>query len=331
MRASLRGGGQTGSPVTAALRPVTQNQSSLSAATTKDDPSRGVLAVVVIYGRAAHQTLAWETLNAWLAEASDAGLALRHILVYDNSPTATSPSVAAPKGLTYQHDAENGGTRAACMHAVALARQKNCQWLLLLDQDTHLPINLKDAMTAAVREARGTPAAVVPRVWHGHQPISPATISMLGTIRPLPQDSLPPHGSRVTAIASGSLLNISYLEAMGPIPERLWLDGVDHWIFSGIYTRGGSVCLVEVPLQHNLSIVDIGSMPAWRLLSVLASERLLLDVLPWTARVAYPYRLLRHLLRISRDNRAAGRLAWQWALGRLDASHTRPPRDTRLP
>jgi len=111
--------------------------------------AQGVLAVVVIYGRTAHQALAWETLNAWLAEPAAAGLALHHVLVYDNSPQPASPELAGTPGFTYRHDAGNGGTRAAFMQAAALARQQGCQWLLLLDHDTRLPASLLDAMARA--------------------------------------------------------------------------------------------------------------------------------------------------------------------------------------
>jgi glycosyltransferase involved in cell wall biosynthesis len=305
---------------------MTPHSPSTTAAPSHRAPAQGVLAVVVIYGRTARQALAWETLCAWLANPAAAGLALRHVLVYDNSPQPTSSELASTPRLTYRHDAGNGGTRAAFMQAAALARQQGCQWLLLLDHDTRLPGTLLDAMARAIRQAPETPAAVVPRVRHGAQPISPALISDLGVIRALPLEAAPPPGSRVTAVASGSLLNVAAFEALGPIPAHLWLDGVDHWIFAGLHARRGAVRMADATLQHELSVVDVGAMPAWRLLSVLASERALLEVLPWTARLAYPYRLLRHLQRISRANPAAGRLARQWALGRLAAAAARPPR-----
>lgn len=289
-----------------------------------------VLAVIVIYKRTARQALAWDTLNMWLAKPSVTHLALHHVLVYDNSPKEALPDLTGMPGFTYLHDAANGGTRAAFMQAAALARQQGCQWVLLLDHDTRLPVTLLEVMERAIRQSPATPAAVVPRVNHGEQPISPALISDFGIIRAIPLDRSPPHGRRVTAVASGSLLNLAALEALGPIPTRLWLDGVDHWIFTGLHSRCGTVRVAEATLQHDLSVLNLSAMPTWRLLSVLASERALLEVLPWTARLTYPYRLIRHLQRISRANRAAGRIAWQWALGCLDDAAERPPQEQQL-
>jgi GT2 family glycosyltransferase len=287
-----------------------------------------VLAVVVTYGRKAHDSPAWDTLRAWLSKPTSSGLALRHVLVYDNSLQSMSPELSGTPHFTYQHDASNGGTRMAFIQAALLAHEHSCKWLLLLDQDTYLPHILLDAMTQALEQAPETAGAIVPRVLHGEHAVSPAVISNLGIVRPLPLAASPPPGRLLTAVASGCLLNVGAFKALGPIPTHLWLDGVDHWIFASLHAQQRAVHVADVMLQHELSVVDLAAMPVWRVLSVLASERALLGVLPWTARLTYPYRLLRHLERIRRFNPVAGRVAWQWALGRLDSTAARPPRRT---
>ncbi|MBO9688663.1 MAG: glycosyltransferase [Mitsuaria chitosanitabida] len=276
-----------------------------------------MLAVVVLYRRAPAQAAAWPELSRWLDQPSKAGdLKLRAVLFHDNSP-APDPTSAEAVGnapdarVHYRHDPANGGTRAAFIGAAERARALGCDWLLLLDQDTSLPPRLMDAASTALAATPGV-AALVPRVLHGETPISPAVIADTGIIRPLPLERTPRAGARLTAIASGTLLRVEALEALGPLPERLWLDGVDHWIFTRLHRLGRPVRIVACTLKHDLSAVSLSSMPTWRVVSMLESERLLLREWPWIARLARPYRLSRFLMRLRREHPDAFRAALRW-------------------
>lgn len=213
--------------------------------------------------------------------------------------------------LSYRHDPTNGGTRAGFITAAALARQLGHLWLLLLDQDTTLPANFLEK-AAMASDTDPTAAALVPRVCHGDVPVSPGVIADTGIVRPLPLHAEPPAHARLTAIASGTLLSVSAFDEIGPPPEQLWLDGVDHWIFTRLHNLGRHVRVLDCTLAHDLSVVKLSAMPVWRILNMLESERLLMRELPLLARVVRPYRLFRFLQRLRREHPVAAHGMQRW-------------------
>jgi GT2 family glycosyltransferase len=291
-----------------------------------------VLAVVVLYRRAPHESGAWPTLMHWLEAPERSGLCMRHVLFHDNSPTPSEPrALSTHPQTTYHHDPANGGTRGAFLQAAAVAEQLGCEWLLLLDQDTLLPHALLSAASTSLTDARQA-AALLPRVLHQQTPVSPAVIGNTGIVRPLPLSELPPAGVRVTAIASGTLLRTNALRELGDIPPSLWLDGLDHWIFTRLHQRHRSVHLIDCTLQHDLSVADVGSMPPWRVVNMLQSERELLRELPLLARLIYPYRLARYLSRLRREHPDAARAAWRWLVtGQMPARPAPPSLSPTVP
>lgn len=284
-----------------------------------------VIAVVVVHGRTLEEVESWAWLNRCLQGADHEGLVLRHVLIYDNSPTAmAAPGVSAP-WLSYRHDHSNGGTAAAFAYGALLASRLNCEWMLWIDQDTQFPPGYLAQAHAALRSAKEPPAALIPRVVSGGTQISPAVISNFGVIRPLERGTTVSDRARITAVASGSVVNTAAFAALGPVPTRLWLDGVDHWVFSMLHSKSLPVAMIDCELQHALSLSNLGAMPSWRVVSVLDSELCLLSVLPLAARIAYPYRLLRYLMRIAGSNPAGARAACRWLISRV-LGQAIPPR-----
>lgn len=258
-----------------------------------------MLAVVVIYGRPVTGIDAWPTLKAWLEEAPPAGFGLRAVLFYDNSPTAQVPPDTA--GCTYVHDPSNGGTAAGYAHAVQHAAERGCDWLLLLDQDTSLPGSfLAEAARALARPGAGMPIALVPRVRSRRgQYISPARLTVLGSFRPIGASVHPPAGQALFPVASGSLLRRSALAALMPLPDGLWLDFVDHWIFRQLQARGGYVAVLDQVLEHDLSVLTPWAMSAGRLRGVIRAEAYFYSQLGLAARLVYPWRLAWRLARLA--------------------------------
>jgi hypothetical protein len=294
-----------------------RRRGEVAAASWCDTGTFVVLAVVVVYGRRLEEVESWRWVKQCLMRTDQIGLGLRHVLIYDNSPTPLAEPESPAMGLTYCHDPSNGGTAAAFARGAGLAREKGCAWMLWIDQDTLLPSGYLMAARNAMSAAEVPPAALVPRVVSAGVQVSPAVISDLGFITLLTRGSSPVAGARVTAVASGCLVNTSAFASLGPVPDRLWLDGVDHWVFCMLHRKGLHVAMVDCELQHHLSVSNLGAMPAWRVVSVLDSELCLLAVLPMAARLAYPYRLLRYLMRIADSNPVAARAAGRWIFSRM--------------
>ncbi len=257
----------------------------------------GVMAVLVLYGRRVEEAAAWPILRAWL-EASGSG-ALRHCLIYDNSPECLTDPATLPANAALIHDPANGGTSAAYRAAAARAGAADCQWLLLLDQDTAMPA---DYLTRAGRVAAADATALVPRIRHDGMLVSPATITSSGSV--VPTERPGKDGRMATAISSGAIVRRAFVEQVR-FPAALWLDYVDHWLFLALAREGGRIATIDVDLAHDLSIRTPRTLSLSRVKSILAAERSFYVALGGRARTLLP---ARQALRAARYAR----------LGRLD-------------
>ena len=261
-----------------------------------------VLAVVVLYRRAPSKVDAWPVLCQILAEADAATeFGLKHCLLYDNSPEAAADAeiTALPPGVRYHSDPGNGGTLAAYGAALQLARELDCGWLLLMDQDTALPLNYL-AQAAHARNAAGQPipAALLPGLSHGDHPVSPAVITANGSVRAGRKGD----EGIVTALSSGLIVQVAALEQVLPAPAVFWLDYLDHWIFLGFHRLALRTARIEVMLEHELSVQTPAQLSSQRLASILAAERRFYHELGWRARLMRPLRLIRRALAQLRSN-----------------------------
>jgi len=256
------------------------------------------MAVLVVYERDLQQVSAWPWLVAGLKDKGRAGIELEHVLVYDNSGQPRVNSVATIEGCSYIHDCNNGGTAAAYERAVAVAIEKSIDWLLLLDQDTHLPPGFLDAAAALLaRWSAERPAALVPWVIDQEKVVSPARVTLLGGIRPLRRGGALEQVRGLTALASGSLIRIATLRQILPFPRELWLDYVDHWIFARLNRSGARIAVLDEVLRHKLSIMRPTQLSRRRLNSILDGESYFQGLLGPVARLSYPLRLLGRLAR----------------------------------
>lgn len=273
-------------------------------------PSTRILCVLVLYGRGLDRVEGWPELRQALDDGPGHGLA--HLLVYDNSPNSAVEPGQVGANVTLHHDPTNGGTAAAYAKAAQLAGDLGCDWVLLMDQDTRLRADDLANMAQAARHGQGA-AALVPRIRHGDQPISPARMMPNATV--IPQDTAePPSEGFVTAISSGAMIATAALRAALPFPPGLWLDYVDHWIFLSIHRNGGRVSMTDVTLDHDLSILTPATLSLRRVESILNGEAILADELGGRARSMLRLRRLRRAVRLWRSNPAAARLVLSHAL-----------------
>lgn len=271
-----------------------------------------VLAVLVLYRRSLAAAASWNTLLGFLGQTGP--LRLVHILVYDNASECKISAEDLPKGVSVFCAPENLGTAGAYAKAVGIAEAKNCDWLLLLDQDTELPSDyLFRAAQAA--EITGDPAVLVPRVCHGRTLISPSVITAAGLIRPV-EDPIRAKGM-LTAISSGVIVRSNAVAAALPFPDTIWLDYVDHWMFRSFARQGLAVGMIDVDLSHDLSLYTPAHLSPDRLSNILAAERAFYEELGVGARAWRPVRRLVRAMRFA----ASG----HFALARATLQHVINP------
>ncbi|MBO1770724.1 glycosyltransferase family 2 protein [Agrococcus sp. TF02-05] len=162
-----------------------------------------------------------------------------NLVVLDNATPATdgahwSERVRLPDGVEVELRPTNAGLGAAYNRAVAIARGRGAQFVLLLDQDSLLEPGCVDALLrhADLRAARGPVGAVGPTFVDARSG-ERAPFVRFGF--PLNSKSHAPSGGDVDAdflISSGSLIPLSALDAAGPFDEGLFIDSVDmEWCF----------------------------------------------------------------------------------------------------
>lgn len=236
----------------------------------------GVLAVIVLYNKSFKDVPCALRLMQWLAApiVASARLNLVHCLIYDNSPVPQPLDCGGHGRIDLFHDASNGGTRAAYLYALKIARENGYPWILLLDHDTDIPQDFfLDAERALVHSKTTPICAIVPRVFDGLTPISPSKITPYGHVYDLQDESAIRHSSDgVTAIASASIIQTDSLAALLPIPEVFSLDYLDHWLFREMQNGGEIIAVSSARVEHSLSVQSMRSMGIDRYRSILAAE-----------------------------------------------------------
>ena len=225
-----------------------------------------VLAVLVLYGRRPEEAVSWPTILSLLGR--DGPLQLAHCIVHDNSPERRA-ILAPTTGISVCWTPENAGTAGAYAGAANAIGTHGCDWLLLLDQDTDLPLDYLDRAALVLGEQPDA-AALVPRVWHGRVLVSPATIGKGGGVRPAAMPMA--HAGIPTAISSGVVMRRAAFASVPPFPRAIWLDYVDHWMFLSLARNGSAIGLIDADLQHDLSVRTPAALSSARLAGILAAE-----------------------------------------------------------
>jgi GT2 family glycosyltransferase len=225
--------------------------------------------VVVFYKQAIEESKTFRTLRQSLFTKESQ---LTELVLYDNSPEKQGFSAQQYEGIsiTYFHDARNLGIATAYNYALAVARKNGSEWLLLLDHDTELTAEYMQQVMN-LEEKNTDIAAVVPKINSENQLISPVYSHSL---RPLQGEKPVPGIQRkpVMAINSGSLIRVDFLTKIDGFNEDFPLDYLDHWLFHEIYSKGYKARLLDVTLEHELSVMDYSRVSLARYQSILESE-----------------------------------------------------------
>jgi glycosyltransferase involved in cell wall biosynthesis len=233
-----------------------------------------ILAVIVLYNTRLEESVTYRTLQVSLGLISSS--ASIGIVIYDNSPVCNAMEITLPSSVSYVHDAENGGVSKAYNHALDTARQGGYEWLLLLDQDSELPQDFIEKCLSDLRLHQGkrSLAAIVPTVYCGSKLISPCKAGLGGKVYPI-VNSLQEPSCEITAINSGALVRVAFLDSIGGFNNEFWLDMLDHWLFRMIYCKKKSVVIGSNTVQHDLSIHNYSTLSLTRYKNIINAESLL--------------------------------------------------------
>jgi len=243
------------------------------------------------------------------------------LLVYDNSPEPqTEPLDRWSFGaIEYHHAEKNDGLAVAYNRALSMARAGGLEWLLLLDQDTVLNPELMPAMFSTLASAVPTEVcAIVPRLMGEGRLLSPQIVGRLHNVD-YPAAETEISRSQVTAFNAAACLRVRAVEAIGGFPGEYWLDYLDHVMFHRLQAAGGRVLILNLVMQHRLSVhsLDTG-MSLDRYANLLAAEwRFIRETGTGGGPVVHRLRLLKRALsqRMQLKNKAYAastlRASWQ--------------------
>lgn len=189
--------------------------------------------------------------------------------------------------VTVLHQPANSGIAAALNVGVKMAKERNYEWVLTLDDDTLPNVDMVNSLCGYLSRIQGPkPVGVIGMKWSAGN----------GSIAPSGLVSLPEWLDKRGIITSGSLFSLSTYSAVGPFREEFFIDSVDYDFCMRARAKGFRVIQVqEYGFKHSLGqnerfklgIFTISSEShspsrlyyAFRNSTILATEYLLRDPL----------------------------------------------------
>tara|TARA_R110002126_G_scaffold141128_2_gene285998 strand:- start:2201 stop:3055 length:855 start_codon:yes stop_codon:yes gene_type:complete len=106
-----------------------------------------VSVVIVLYKVRYEDSISFQSILA-----ANRGEELLNLFLYDNSPKPQNITNAQGLNIIYHHDPDNSGVSKAYNTGADWAKQLKKSWMLILDQDTALPINIFEAYKNSLQE-----------------------------------------------------------------------------------------------------------------------------------------------------------------------------------
>lgn len=209
-----------------------------------------ILIIIVLYKNKLENSESYLSLKRYIHNLSGIDY---NILVYNNSP-----EINIPKSIEYSvvNAKENKMLCGAYNYALDHATKNKSKWLLLLDQDTSLNENYFFELRSFLNSNQDKEiVAVVPVLKNKDIILSPKEISLF-----LWSNKNVKHRGytkgKITAFNSVSLLSVNYLNQIGGFSEEYPLDMLDHWCYHQISKDNKNVYVLNVELEHDLSLLD---------------------------------------------------------------------------
>jgi len=245
---------------------------------TNPQDTLSILAVIVLYNVEPRNSPAFQSLMT-AVQSLDLPQSKIEILLFDNSPNEGYPGTL-PEHVRYQAAERNAGIAAAYNHALAMAQQENCAWLLTLDQDTTLPQDFLARMSAlAIRwQDDMSVAAVVPQLVSGDSILSPNYVHSLWNTA-VPRGFTGLNKRELYALNSAALLRVSSIREIGGFCEDFWLDQLDLVLHHHLHRAGKRTYVAgDIQVEHELSLQNYGSLSPDRFQNFLEAESAFRDL-----------------------------------------------------
>lgn len=224
--------------------------------TSSKSSRRRILAVIVLYKTTPGDSVSYQSLLRAQSLAQALDLA---IVLYDNSP-GTAPVQNLPRNTRYIADTNNYGLATAYNLALNLALTEGYDWLLTLDQDTHLPPETFQIIGPLLEELTDRPdiAAIVPEIHADKRIVSPNYFAGGAWPRWFPEGFLGIAEQQVYAFNSGSLLRTTALRQIGGYSPWFWLDNSDSMLYRQLAKFGKRVFVAgRWKVDHDFSMLNL--------------------------------------------------------------------------
>lgn len=218
------------------------------------------------------------------------------IIAYDNSPV--SSNITQSKAIEYIHDSRNLGVAEGYNYALNRARLRGKKYLLLLDQDSSITNEYFSSLKQL--NVSNNISCILPIVKDEitGKIISPIELDPLGFSK---KDSILKSNSRkrISAINSGALFSVDFLNNINGFNNSYPLDYLDHWIFRESFKSQYQIVVFDYILYHNLSILHFdSSYPLERFESILRAEKKFFEEETFLYKLGYRIRLYARIIRL---------------------------------
>ncbi|MDX2022363.1 MAG: hypothetical protein SF187_19160 [Deltaproteobacteria bacterium] len=193
------------------------------------------------------------------------------LIVYDNSPQPL-PAGTVEALEHYHHDPLNGGLVSAYNFALGFCEERSIEWLLLLDQDSSIPQDYLLQFNKCLSSATSDCVAFVPKVRIKGRISSPKRFIFSRPRLNVAASSSGPVREEIVAINSGMFVRVGHLRQRGGYPKHYRLDAVDFWFCADAYASGKHLFILDVVVEHTLSIRDMASVSLERWESIASSD-----------------------------------------------------------
>ncbi len=213
-----------------------------------------IIVIIVLY----HSTLEESKTFESLRNAAEAGGYNLNLVVYNNSPQVNITDHIDQYNDWFKiiviNDFENSGVGKAYNEGYKIACDLNKNWLLLLDQDTNLPVNCLDAYRLAINQYPGESLFAPVMLTPDDKIISPGNFKWMKGYYAKKVDYGINYLKGHSLINSGLCISVDAFLKNGGYNNLIKLDYSDHdFIYRFKKNVSGSYVVVKLKIIHHLS------------------------------------------------------------------------------
>ena len=220
-----------------------------------------ILFVIVLYKVRLTESLTFQSLSV----AVQSFLPHNHVdlLICDNSPTPQFDVNESVDNnhfrLYYLHDSTNPGISRSYNIAAEIASTKEKKWLLVLDQDTTIPVDGIQKYVNGLRAWPGFPI-YTPQVYFDTVMLSPCRYFMHRGSPLVSIKSGVHHTEGKNVINSGLLISTEAYQKAGGYDENVWLYFSDFVFFDRLKKHFKNFIVLDCRIEHELSSSDYSDL-----------------------------------------------------------------------